>query len=160
MKKYMLITVFSGILGLANAQEKNDTPVETLIESKNYVFKAQSVSPPRGRFTQLTSDYDLVVSGDSVTAFLPYFGRAFAPVTPSDGGIKFSTANVGYEAAKRKKSGWEIVIRPKDGNDVQTLYLTVFDNRRASLRVSSVNRESITFNGYILEGKAKTKKAF
>ena len=161
MKKYMLIVLLAGIAYSGSTQDKSETSAKALIESKSFVFKAESVSPPRGRFTHLTSNYDLIVAGDSVTAFLPYFGRAFsAPITPSEGGIKFTSVNNEYETAKRKKDGWEIVIRPKDGNDVQALYLTVFDNKRASLRVNSVNRESISFNGYIREREGGTKKPF
>jgi hypothetical protein len=146
---------------VANAQEKNEASAQQLIESKNFVFKAETVTPSRGRFRQLTSEYDLVVAGDTVTAFLPYFGRAFsAPINPTDGGIKFTSSDFQYVTEKRKKDGWEIVITPKDAQDVQTLYLTVFDNKKASLRVNSLNRESITFNGYIQEGKQKDKKAF
>ena len=161
MKKYrwFLLALFSGVV--AGAQENVEKSAATLVESRQFVFKAESVSPPRGRFTQLTSTYDLVVAGDSVTAFLPYFGRAYtAPINPSEGGIKFSSNNVEYKATPRRKNGWEIEIRPKDAQDVQVLYLTVFANKRASLRVNSTNRESISYNGYISWVEPRKKKAF
>jgi hypothetical protein len=163
MKRYGLIALFPlfVVMTNTNAQETKEKPAEALIESKNFVFKAESVSPARGRLTQLISEYDLVVSGDSVTAFLPYFGRAFsAPLNPTDGGIKFSSGHAEYKSVQRKNDSWEIEIRPKDVQEVQTLYLTVFDNKRANLRVSSNNRESISFNGYIYEGRGGKKKAF
>ena len=149
------------LTGIIQAQEKNEPTTQQIVESKNYIFKAESVSPPRGRLRHLTSEYDLVVTSDTVIAYLPYFGRAYsAPINPSEGGIKFTSANFEYTADKKKTRSWEILIRPKDAPDIQALYLTIFDNNKASLRVNSLNRESISFNGYIVEGKEKEKKAF
>ncbi len=160
--RYLIMVALLLSAGIvATAQEKNETSAQQLIESKNFVFKAETVTPSRGRFRQLTSEYDLVVAVDTVTAFLPYFGRAFsAPINPSEGGIKFTSSDFQYASQKRKKDGWEIVIKPKEAQDVQAVYLTVFDNKRATLRINSLNRESIMFNGYIKEGKPKDKKAF
>src|SRR5688500_5147219 len=146
---------------IVQAQEKREPTTQEMVESKNYIFKAESVNPPRGRVRQLTSDYDLVVTGDTVIAYLPYFGRAYsAPINPSEGGIKFTSADFEYTVEKKKKRSWEILIRPKDYNDVQALYLIFFYNNKASLRVNSLNRENISFNGYIIEGKEKGKNAF
>ncbi|HKO82476.1 MAG TPA: DUF4251 domain-containing protein [Chitinophagaceae bacterium] len=161
MKYFMAIALLLSVTAITQAQEKDAAATEQLVESKNYVFKAESVNPPRGRFRQLTSEYDLVVTGDTVIAYLPYFGRAYtAPINPSEGGIKFTSSDFEYKVEKKKKRSWEVFIRPKDSRDVQELYLTIFDNSRATLRVNSVNRESISFNGYIAEGKEKGKKAF
>ena len=161
MRHFILVSLLLSTFAVTNAQEKNETSAQQLIESKNFVFKAESVNPNRGRFRQLTSEYDLVVAVDTVVAFLPYFGRAYsAPISPSDGGIKFTSSDFEYKVEKRKKRGWDVFIKPKDVNDSQELYLTIFENNKATLRVNSVNRESISFNGYIREGKAKDKKAF
>lgn len=161
MRYFITIALLLSITAVTQAQEKEAASAQQLIESKNFVFKAESVNPPRGRFRQLTSEYDLVVSVDTVIAFLPYFGRAYsAPINPSEGGIKFTSSDFDYTVEKKKKRSWEVFIKPKDVNDAQELYLTIFDNNRATLRVNNVNRESISFNGYIVEGKEKNKKAF
>ncbi len=160
--KHIMIISLSLLLTLEmHAQEKNEPSAQQVLESKNFVFKAESVNPPRGRFRQLTSDYDLVVTGDTVIAYLPYFGRAYsAPINASEGGIKFTSSNFDYTVDKKKKRSYEILIKPNDAPEVQALYLTVFDNNKASLRVNSLNRESISFNGYIIPGKERAKKAF
>lgn len=158
--------VLTGILLLvittgATAQDKDAAIIQQAIETKNFIFKASSATPQRGRMRQLTSEYELVVRPDTIVSFLPYFGRAFtAPVNPSDGGIKFSSADFTYAAGEKKKGRWEIQINPKDVSDVTTLYLTVFDNGSASLRVNSINRTTISFNGFVEEGKPIEKKAF
>lgn len=161
MKYILTISLLLLLAPMIQAQEKNELTTQQLLESKNYIFKAESVNPPRGRFRQLTSEYDLVVTSDSVIAYLPYFGRAYsAPINSAEGGIKFTSADFEYSMDKKKKRSYEVVIKPKDIQDVQTLYLTVFDNKKASLRVNSINRESISFNGYIMPGKDRAKKPF
>jgi len=146
---------------IIKAQEKKQPTTQQIVESKNYIFKAESVNPPRGQLRHLTSEYDLVVTSDTVIAFLPYFGRAYsAPIDPSEGGIKFTSSDFDYTVEKKKRRSWQIMIKPRDANDIQALYLTVFDNNKTTLRINSVNRESISFNGYIVEGKEKDKKAF
>jgi hypothetical protein len=130
--------------------------IKNLVDSRNYVFRAQSVTPLRGRTRQLSSDYDIRVMGDSMVTYLPYFGRAYsAPIDPSEDGIKLNTTNFDYKAIARKKGGWEISILPKENSDVRQLLLTVSANGYAQLQVTSNNRDIISFNGYIEELKTR-----
>jgi hypothetical protein len=152
------------ITGALNGQSQSKDPAENqrIVESKNFVFKAQTASPQRGRNVQLTSDYDLTIAGDSMVSYLPYFGRAYsAPIDPTKGGIMFTSVKFDYtQSPKNKKGKWEITIQPKDVTDVQQLFLEIFDNGTASLRVTLQNRQPIAFYGYIVEGKNREKKAF
>lgn len=160
MRAILITLLFFTLTSAAIAQDNNQLNVQELVETRNFVFKAESVNPTRGRLRQLTSEYDVVVKPDTVVTFLPYFGRAYSPpINPSEGGLKFTSTSFNYAAGKGKKRRWEISIKPNDAQDVQVLYFTIFDNGRASLRVNSTNRESISFNGYIVEGNA-LKKAF
>ena len=131
--------------------------IKNMVEAQNYVFKANYVMPMRGISRSLTSDYDLTVSKDTVSAFLPYFGRAYtAPYNPTDGGIKFTNTHFTYTSKPGKKGGWSIIIKPtgKDKNisdwrDVQILRLDISVDGYASLQVTSSNRDPISFNGTI-----------
>src|SRR5205823_2822913 len=79
------------------------------VESKDFVFEAQSVSPMGGGMRQLTSSYDLIVSKDTIISNLPYFGRAYtAPVNPSEGGINFTSTNFEYTVKGKRKGGWDV----------------------------------------------------
>jgi hypothetical protein len=132
---------------------QNNTESEALIaravETQNYVFKAQQAIPSAGRTRQLNTDYDLRVSKDSVASWLPYFGRAYqAPLDPTKGGIQFTSTDFDYSTSPRN-DGWEITIKPKDTRDVQELFLTVFKNGSATLRVSSISRQPISFGGVV-----------
>ena len=155
----LAINILAGSL-IATAQKKSPEEMKKIVESKNYVFKAQWVNPQAGTSRQLTSDYDLTIAGDTVISYLPYFGRAYvAPINPSEGGIKFTSTQFDYKLSNDGKS-WKVMIQPKDAPEVQQLYLDIFDNGKATLQVISTNRQSISFNGYVEENKAKRKRAF
>ena len=151
--------IFGGSM-LVSAQKKGPDDIKRIVESQNYIFKANRVNPHGSISRELTSDYDLTVTRDTIISYLPYFGRAYvAPINVTDGGIKFTSAKFEYKQSKSGK-GWEIAIRPRDASDVQQLNLDIFDNGVATLRVISTNRQSISFNGYIEEKEIKGKKAF
>lgn len=163
MKKIIISgLVLLGMIQATTAQEGNNgSNLRAAIESKNYVFTAQSVTPQRGRLRQLTTEYDLVVRPDSIIAFLPYFGRAFsAPFDPSEAGIKFTSTEFDYSEKPGKKNATRVTIVPKDGKDANQLYLEIFENGRAFLRVNSNNRQSISYDGWVREGKPLAQKAF
>lgn len=141
--------------------------VRNMIENRNYTFIARNVTPtedarynPRMIFPnasstlyQLNGEYDLRITRDSVIAYLPFFGRAYtAPVNPSEGGIKFASTDFDYRESMRKNN-YEIEIIPRDAKDVRNLYLTITPNGYASLRVLSLNRTAISFNGEIEANK-------
>ena len=132
------------------AQDEKEAAVKNMIESKEYVFKAQTALPTTGRTRQLNSEFDLKVSDDTLVSYLPYFGRAFsAPMNSSQGPLNFTSTDFDYKVSNRKKGGWDILIKPKDVNDPRQMALSVYDNGNASLTVTSNNRQPIAFNGYI-----------
>ncbi|SDC07871.1 DUF4251 domain-containing protein [Niabella drilacis] len=140
--------------------------VSEALTAQQYTFVARSVFPTEdSRFNprvllpnasnlyQLTSRYDVRVTPDSVIAYLPFFGRSYtAPTDPSKGGIKFTSTKFDYRKTQRK-SNYEIEIIPKDNNEVRSLYLTITPAGFASLRVLSLNKTPISFNGEIEENK-------
>lgn len=153
---FISLSVFSSCSSTKNTSaSKNDlspTTVKNMIDSHHFTFVAETVNPLRGRFRNLTSRYDVTVSPDSLTSYLPYFGRAYtAPIDPSQGGISFTSTNFFYEANIDKSNKWNVVIKPRDKQDVQQLNFTVFGNGSASLSVTSNSRDPISFNGHLQE---------
>jgi hypothetical protein len=125
--------------------------ISSLINNRNFVFKARTASPVGGSITTLTTDYDLRVNNDTVRAFLPYFGRAFtAPINPTNGGINFTSTNSVFQVKAGKKGRVEIVITPQDQPDVRQLLLNVNEDGYASLQVTSNTRQTISFNGVVI----------
>jgi len=159
----LLLIVIGSCLHLSYGQDEkkerqaSETAlIKNLIDSQDFDFVAQSVLPARGAIRQLSSLYDIAISKDSVVSYLPYFGRAYTvPYNSTEGGFKFTSTKFEYSASPTKKNGWDILIKPKDYNEVQELSFRIFNNGYASLRIVSLNREPISFQGYITERKQK-----
>lgn len=152
-KRLLFLALAVGIT-CAYAQDKTSS-IKSMIETKNFVFKAQSALPTSMSMRQLNGDnYDLRLFGDSLVSYLPYFGRSYtAPSPGSPGGYNFTSRKFDYTAKNKKKGGWDVVIKPKDVNDIREFNLTVSENGYATLRASSNNRQLITYNGTIVEAK-------
>lgn len=148
----VLVVVLMSCSSSRTVQAGEGSAIKNLMDAKRYVFSAQTVSPARGASRQLSADYDLRVSPDTLIAYLPYFGRAHvAPIDPSSGGIRFTSTNFTYTAQPLRKGRWNITMVPQDAGDVRELHLSVSQDGYASLQVLSNNREPITFNGIVTE---------
>lgn len=151
-----------------NAMKAAD--VKKLLDSKKFTFKAQYANPQGGAITNLNGrlinlspdgtghiylnyDYDVKVRPDTVTAFLPYYGRTtFDPaINPTDNGIKFTSTKYGYTSKAGKKGLNTITITPEDAKYNRKMILEVSDNGTARLQMIITNRNSISFDGYITE---------
>ena len=75
---FVLLMVFS--FSVLNAQD--ETSVKSLIESKRFVFKVQTIMPLSGTVRQSLNEYDIRLYGDSLISQLPYFGRVFTAPMP------------------------------------------------------------------------------
>lgn len=132
--------------------------IKRLISSGSYVFVADYVIPNSMPSHALTTQYDVTITPDKLDVWLPYFGRAYAaPRDPTEGGVKLKTTDFTNKVVS-KKNNWEITIVPKQSNppganDVRNLFLDVTTDGYASLRVTSLNRQPISFNGHIEEIK-------
>ena len=149
---YTLILAFLFTAGFsAHAQDLDKTTVSSMVSSGRFIFKAQSANPMTGNNVQLTADYDLKVSPDSLVAFLPYFGRAYTINPNAEGGIKFTSTDFEYKSKQKRKKGWEISINPRDTREVRQMSLSVSPNGYATLQVISNNRQPISFYGYLVK---------
>ena len=133
-----------------DAKNSRAEDLSSAIDSKHYIFKARTALPMSGRSRQLSSEYDIRITGDTLVSYLPYFGRAYAaPMDPSRGGIQFTSVKFEYDVVKREKGGWNIRLRPQDVKEVREFILTVSAEGYGSLQATSINRQPISFNGYL-----------
>jgi hypothetical protein len=138
----------------AHAQDLDKAQVQNYVHAKEFVFKAQTVIPMSGGSRQLTTEYDIKFLGDSIVSYLPYFGRSYTATYGSEGGgIDFTSTKFDYKAKARKKGGWDVTIKPQDVKEIQEMNFTISDNGSTNLRVTSTNRQPISFYGYIVQRK-------
>jgi hypothetical protein len=141
--------ILLGCSSSKTAVKLNADDIKNMVDSSQFVFVAERVTPLRGGTRHLTSRYDVIVKKDSVDCALPYFGRAYqAPIDPSNGGIQFTSTNFSYKQ-NSNNNGWEVLIKPNDNSDVQQLMFNIFGNGTATLNVVNTHREPISFYGHI-----------
>jgi len=146
----MALTLFSMSVSSQTRDQKKKAEVKRLIESRNYVFSPQTVTPLSGNTFQLTSEYFLKVNNDSLDSHLPYFGVAFnARFGSTDSPLTFSSTDFTYSIKESRKDGYEITIRINKPDDPDLILLSVSSGGYATLRVNSMNRQSISFYGEI-----------
>ncbi|MDA9555323.1 DUF4251 domain-containing protein [Pelobium sp.] len=153
LSKLMLLFTFSLLISSCLTQkekEENQKQVALMLKNDRFKFVAQQAVPLRMTPIQLSSEYTLSISKDSINCFLPYYGVATqAPYGSTDNGIQFISTQFSYNKKLKDNGVFEITIIPKNIDKATRLYLQVSPNGYASLSVSSNIRDAINFNGII-----------
>ncbi|QZT36775.1 DUF4251 domain-containing protein [Halosquirtibacter xylanolyticus] len=102
--------------------------------------------------------YSLKLKGDSVEAYLPFFGRAYSVDYNGGGAIEFdepiNKIDIRKDEKKRKVQMTLRVVTTKDVYDVQ---LTLFPGS-GTINVSSNRRSSINYEADLVFPKKKSEK--
>ncbi len=162
MKNLLIISILTLAVFTISAQEKKSRKelkaekkaeqreeVKRIVESKTFVFKANNANPMRGQTINLTSDYDVKITKDSIFSYLPFFGVAYSVNYGStDSPMIF---NKPFETCdfEETKNGTMIKVSVKNENDRLEFSFHISVTGSTSLNVSSLNRQSISYNGNI-----------
>jgi hypothetical protein len=154
---FILALLFAGISLNAFAQdskkEKQEAASESFkaaVEGGTFIFKAQSATPAKGGVIQLTSGYAMSVTPEQINSELPYYGRAFTGgYGGSETGITFTSKAFEYNVKPKKKGGWDVTIKPSDVSQIVKIFLSITADGYATLRVTSTDRDSISYSGVI-----------
>jgi hypothetical protein len=168
MKNLLIISILIFSVFTINAQEKKSKKelkaekkaqqreeIKIIVESKTFVFKANTANPMRGRTVNLTSDYDVKITRDSIFSYLPFFGVAYsASYGGTDSPMIFNHPfeTIDFETTK---NGYLAKVSVKNGNDRLEYSFHISVTGSTSLNVSSLNRQSISYNGNIEKIKEK-----
>lgn len=164
----MLLT-FVSFNGFAQEKTKKELKVERelrkqketegLIDSKNFVFDAERVTPMGYRTIILDYNlYTIKVNKENVVCDLPYFGRGYnVAYGSSDGGMKFDGKPENITIEKKKK-GYNVKMTVKGQNDVYVLLFSVFYDGGTTVSINSNNRGVISYDGKIRPPKTEENK--
>jgi hypothetical protein len=168
MRTILVIWILIISLFTINAQEKKSKKeikaekkaqqfeeIKKIAESKTFVFKANNANPMQGRTVNLTSDYDVRITQDSIFSYLPFFGVAYSvnyggTDSPMIFNKPFETCN--FETTK---NGYLVKVLVKNESDRLEYSFHISVTGSTSLNVSSLNRQSISYNGIIQKIKEK-----
>lgn len=157
----MRLTRLVGFLGIAllcvgqslfaqskqDRKEQKEKAVKEIVDSDRIKIDVDRAVPMAGRSVNLTSPYSLEMHGDSILSFLPYFGRAYAAPYGGGEGLTFKEVATEKEQTSKKKGRSEIKFRVKTQEDVYTFRVEVYPNGSATINVTPVNKQAITFYG-------------
>ncbi|WP_109832228.1 DUF4251 domain-containing protein [Reichenbachiella versicolor] len=139
----------------AAKQEKKLRAYEASVDMADkaeFEFIANFANPMSGNNIPLTGPtYDLIVKGDSVKVFLPYFGvsRIAPDYGSSDRGIKYEGLLRNYSVGNNPKRKQVVITFQSDSKNQEVYRYTLFMGAGddASLTISSTHRDPISFTG-------------
>lgn len=134
-------------------REQKEKEVKELIESKRFTINVDRAIPMGGRSLNLTSPYSLEMRGDSAISYLPYFGRAYTAPYGGGDGLRFEKSITDYQTSFNKKGTAQIQFRTRTDDDTYTFNVQVFSNGSATINVTPVNKQNITFYGELASKK-------
>lgn len=155
---HVMALLCAGLLTMGCSSSKNvavPTADETraAILSDTWVFVAETALPQGGRPQILDTRYDVRLGRDTLTSFLPYFGRSFSGAGMMGGNanpMDFKSTRFTVDRQELKKGGWRVTIRPNDVQAVQSMIADLFDNGSASMNVTLTDRTPMTYQGRVV----------
>jgi len=133
--------------------------IESLINSKVFVFVATKALPQGGSTIDLTTNPNsLKFHPDKIESYMPFFGRAYSIEYGGGGGFKFEGKPEEYNVLSRKKGkGYEVHASVSDTRDNYKLSLIVSTEGNATLTINSNQRSSISYYGNVEKVKELKK---
>ena len=97
----------------------------------------------------VTSDFYLELRGDTLHSYLPYLGQAqVSPTLSPSIGLNFEEPMLSYKESKPKSNKYtQIDIDVRTREDSYHYVIEIYGNGQAYIRVRSMNRDPISFDG-------------
>ena len=127
-------------------KERKQMAVLGAIATKRWHIDITSMSTMRYGSRAVTSDFYLELRGDTLRSYLPYLGDAHMPTMSPSIGLNFEEPVLTYKESKPKKFT-QIDIDVRTREDSYHYVVEVNDNGQAYIRVRSMNRDPISFDG-------------
>jgi hypothetical protein len=130
-----------------NEKTQKEAELISAIANRTFVIEVDRALPMSGESRMLTSIYSLEVNGEKVKSYLPYFGRAYSVPYGGGEGLIFESVITDYQSSIDKKGSTIIVFKTKSKDEQLEYRIGITTNGSASIDVTSVNRQKISFNG-------------
>lgn len=149
------VLLLSGCASAKNTAQREEKAlrIREKAETFQWTFQPRTALPVSMRPVNLTPEFSLKVSGDTVTSYLPYFGRAYvAPFDPHEGGFQFTAPCLKRTVKSGNKPGlWILTFEAYHELRTIRFVLNLWENGQADLMVVDPNRQTIHFDGEILD---------
>lgn len=129
-------------------KERKQMAVLGAITSKRWHIDITSMNTLRYGSRMVTSDFYLELRGDTLRSYLPYLGDAQMPTLSPSIGLNFEEPVLSYKESKPKSNKYtQIDIDARTREDSYHYVIELYDNGQAYIRVRSMNRDPISFDG-------------
>ena len=127
-------------------KERKQVAVLGAIATKRWHIDISSMNTLRYGSRAVTSDFYLELRGDTLRSYLPYLGDAHMPTMSPSIGLNFEEPVLTYKESKPKKFT-QIDIDVRTREDSYHYVIEMYENGQAYIRVRSMNRDPISFDG-------------
>ncbi|MDR1097183.1 MAG: DUF4251 domain-containing protein [Tannerella sp.] len=147
----------SSLKGLTKEEKaEKELVLHQAIENRAFVVDVERMLPASGRSQALTSPYSLEIRDGRVKSYLPYFGRAYSIPYGGGDGLIFESTATDYKSSFDGKGKAVVEFQAKTKEDLYSFRLEIFPNGSASVHVTSVNRQGISFQGTASDGNSRS----
>lgn len=157
MKKVIFAVAALLLAGMATqAQNLTKEEVNQIVESGRYkiVVNRAITSLKVKPIIELTSNYDIRITADSIESHLPFFGRAYSGSFDNESPLYYTSTKFEIEKKVKKKRRSESIVisitaRPTKNNDIVDSDIEIMENGSTTMSVRSNNLSNITFYGHL-----------
>ena len=128
-------------------KERKQVAVLDAIADRRWHIDITSMSTMRYGSRMVTSDFYLELRGDTLRSYLPYLGDAQMPTLSPSIGLNFEEPVLSYKESRPKPKYTKLDIDVKTNEDTYQYVIEIYDNGQAYIRVHSIKRDPIGFDG-------------
>ena len=136
-------------------QDAKRQAVVDAITAKKWRIDVHSMNTMRYGSRTVSPDFYLELRGDKLHSYLPYLGQAqVSPTLSPSIGLNFEEPVLSYKTSKPKSKKYtQIDIDVKTREDKYHYVVQLYDSGDATIRVRSLNRDPISFEGTMVTSK-------
>ena len=129
--------------------EREEVKPSDAIAARQWRIDIRSMNTMRYGSRMVTPDFYLELQGDTLHSYLPYLGQArVSPTLSPSIGLNFEAPVLNYKVSKPKSNKYtqlDMDVRTKE--DTYHYVVELYDSGEAYIRVRSLNRDPIGFDG-------------
>ena len=129
-------------------KERKALAVAEVVKDKHWHIDITSMNTMRYGSRTVSTDFFLELRGDTLRSYLPYLGQAQVSTSLSPTmGLNFEKSVRQYKESRPKDKYTQIDIDVRTKEDTYHYTIDIYDSGDAYIRVRSLNRDPISFDG-------------
>ena len=132
-------------------KERRQMAVLGAIDMKRWHIDITTMNTMRYGSRTVTPDFYLELRGDTLRSYLPYLGQVQVSQLSPSIGLNFEEPVQQYKESKPKSNKYtQIDIDVKTREDSYHYVINIYDSGEATIRVRSLNRDPVSFDGSLV----------